>query len=141
MMIRVFAIQNITYQTRLHWRTRRAGGRRRGIEWFVDTYKRFCPSLCSLVHQVNACVCFIFHCLFYVVLIILLLSFTRIYLLWSPLPVVFIPLFCWWRTAMYFLLFGFLLRLYSQRTLVLDALVFFFRGGNCWLVVISCKDS
>ena len=64
-------VQNITYQRRLHWR----GGRRRGIEWFVDTYKRFCPSLCSLVHQVNACMCFFFfHGLFYVVLIILLLS-------------------------------------------------------------------
>ena len=66
---------------------------------------RFCPSLCSIVHQVNACVCVFFHPLFYVVLIILLLF---LYLLWSPLPVVFILLF-FCRTA----IFGVVLAFYK----------------------------
>ena len=96
-------VQNITYQRRLHWR----GGRRRGIEWFVDTYKRFCPSLCSLVHQVNACMCFFFFprpilcCAYYfVVVFILAYIYCDLHCL-----LFFIPLFCWWRTAIYFLLF------------------------------------
>ena len=54
---------------------------------------RFCPSLCSIVHQVNACICVFFHRLVYVVLIILLFFLYSYILLWSPLPVIFILLF------------------------------------------------